>query len=169
MKLPAAAGILLVAVGAAGLIRGAVAQPVADVSGNTGADPIVVSNAFVRPPVPPAKEAAAYFTIYNTTDQADTLESVASGAGATAVLHVQVGGVMTAVSGGFEIAAHSSLVLSVGKGHVMIGDLYGTLRAGQTVNLELTFRNAGPISVAAPVVPFGAATPGSTPTTGASK
>ncbi|HJQ43400.1 MAG TPA: copper chaperone PCu(A)C [Jatrophihabitantaceae bacterium] len=168
MKLPAVAGVLLVALGVAGLVRGAVAQTAGDVSGNTGADPIVVANAFVRPPVPPATQAAAYFTVYNTTDQPDTLTSVASGAGATTVLHVLVNGVMTAVTGGFQIPAHGSLVLSVGKGHVMISDLYGKLTAGQTVNLELTFQNAGPITVAAPVVPFGAPTPGS-PTTGATK
>jgi copper(I)-binding protein len=167
VKLSVVAGILLVALGAAGLIRGAVAQPATDVSGNTGADPIVVSGAFVRPPVPPATEAAAYFTVYNTTAQPDTLESVVTGAGASAVLHTVVGGVMTAVTGGFVIPAHSSLVLSVGKGHVMISGLYGKLTAGQSVNIELTFQNAGPITVAAPVVPFGAPTPGST--TGATK
>lgn len=167
MKLPAIAGIALVALGAAGLIRGAGAQPVADVTGATGADPIVVSGAFVRPPVPPSTEAAAYFTVYNTTDRPDTLESVATGAGASAVLHTVVGGVMTAVTGGLVIPAHSSLVLSVGKGHVMISGLYGKLIAGQSVNIELTFQNAGPITVAAPVVPFGAPTPGST--TGATK
>ncbi|MDT4937716.1 MAG: periplasmic copper chaperone [Pseudonocardiales bacterium] len=155
----AGAGVLIAAVGAAGLIRGAVPQAIATGPGNTGADPIVVSGAFVRPPVPPASEAAAYFTVYNTTDRADTLLSVATGAGATAVLHTVVDGQMTAVEGGVPIPAHGSLVLSVGKGHVMIGQLFGPLRAGQTVNLELTFATAGPIEVVAPVVPFGSGVP----------
>ena len=34
----------------------------------------------------------------------------------------------------------------------MIENLYGTLTAGQTVNLELDFANAGPVLVTAPVI-----------------
>ena len=156
------AGVLIAAVGTAGLVRGALPQAGAS-AGNTGADPIVVSDAFVRPPVPPSQFAAAYFTVYNTTSVPDTLQSVSTGAGATAVLHTIVDGQMTAVTDA-TIPAHGSLVLSVDKGHVMIGDLFGPLKAGQTVNLELIFTNAGPVNVVAPVVPFG-----STPTTGATK
>lgn len=147
-------GVLIAALGTAGLIRGAVPQATAD-SGNTGASPIVVSDAFVRPPVPPTQLAAAYFTVYNTTGQDDTLQSVATGAGRTAELHQEVNGVMSAISGGVTIPAHGSLVLSVGKAHVMIGDLFGPLKAGQLVNIELTFANAGPVDVVAPVKPFG--------------
>jgi len=147
-------GVLIAAVGTAGLIRGASPQATAT-AGDTGAAPIVVSDAFVRPPVPPTQLAAAYFTVYNTTDQDDTLLSVVTGAGATAELHKEVNGVMTAISGGVVVPAHGSLVLSVGKGHVMIGDLFGPLKAGQIVNIELTFANAGPVDVAAPVRPFG--------------
>lgn len=150
-----AAGVLILAVGTAGLVRGAVPQAAANASGDTGSAPIVVSDAFVRPPVPPTQLAAAYFTVYNTTSVDDTLLSVATGAGATAELHKEVNGVMTAISGGVVIPAHGSLVLSVGKGHVMIGDLFGPLKAGQLVNIELTFANAGPVDVVAPVKPFG--------------
>jgi copper(I)-binding protein len=141
-----------------------VPQASAGATGNTGADPIVVTDAFVRPPVPPSPYAAAYFTVYNTTSVPDSLVSVSTGAGATAVVHVLVDGQMTAVTGGVTIPAHGSLVLSVSKGHVMIGDLFGPLKAGQTVNLELTFANAGPVNVVAPVIPLGAPTP-----TGATK
>jgi copper(I)-binding protein len=164
-------GVALVAVGAAGMIRGNVAQSVAT-SGSTGSDPIVVSGAYVRPPAPPTQLAAAYFTVYNTTGVDDRLTSVATGAGATATLHVLVGGVMTAVSGGITIPAHGRLVLSTGTGHVMIADLFGPLRAGQSVNLDLTFQNAGQITVTAPVIAFGAPAPTAvaTPaTTGATK
>lgn len=149
-----AAGALILAVGTAGLIRGAVPQATAT-AGDTGAAPIVVTDAFVRPPVPPTQLAAAYFTVYNTTSVDDTLLSVATGAGSTAELHKEVNGVMTAISGGVVIPAHGSLVLSVGKGHVMIGGLFGPLKAGQLVNIELTFANAGPVDVVAPVKPFG--------------
>jgi len=154
----AVAGALVAPVGIAGLVRGAVPQAIATGPGNTGADPIVVTDAFVRPPVQPSAFAAGYFTVYNTTDRDDTLLSVTTGAGRTAVLHTLVGGVMTAVSGGITVPARGSLVLSVDKGHVMIGDLFGPLTAGQTVNMVLLFANAGPIDVAAPVVPFGSST-----------
>jgi copper(I)-binding protein len=149
-----AVGLLIAAVGTAGLVRGATGQATAS-AGDTGAAPIVVADAFVRPPVPPTQLAAAYFTVYNTTGVDDTLLSVVTGAGRTAVLHKEVDGVMTAIEGGVVVPAHGSLVLSVGKGHVMIGDLFGPLRAGQSVNIELTFANAGPVDVVAPVKPFG--------------
>lgn len=162
------AGLVVIVFGTAAFIRGAVPQSAGSSVGSTGAEPIVVANAFVRPPVPPTPEAAAYFTIFNTTAVPDELESVTTGAGGEAVLHTYVGGVMTAISGGLEIPAHGSVVLSVGHTHVMISDLFGPLKAGQTVNIDLVFANAGPVEVEAPVVPFGAPTPGS-PSTASSR
>ncbi len=165
IPLPAvAAGVLVAAVGAAGLIRGAV-PPAAATGGATAASaPIVVSNAYVRQPAPPTDSAAAYFTVYNTTAKPDRLLSVTSGAGATAVLHATVNGVMQAATDGVVIPAKGSLVLSTGKGHVMIEQLFGKLLPGQNVNLELTFATAGPIDVTAPVIALGAPAPnGSAP------
>lgn len=169
---PAALGATLVAaVGAIGLIRGAV--PLASAGGKTDSPPIVVTNAYVRAPAPPTDAAAAYFTAYNTTAQADTLRSVTSGAGATTVLHATVNGTMTVATQGVVIPAHGSLVLSTGKGHVMIEQLFGKLLPGQNVNLELNFANAGPIDISAPVIALGAPAPGSSstasPSTGVSK
>lgn len=162
MRIPTAmAGIAVVALGVAGLIRGAVALPAAS-AGSTGADPIVISNAYLRPPAPPTQEAAAYFTVFNTTGEPDELLSVTSGAGGVAQLHSYVNGVMTAVAGAVMIPAHGSLVLTTGGPHVMISKLTGTVKAGQTVTLELLFQNAGPITVAAPVLAYGTPAPGST-------
>jgi copper(I)-binding protein len=151
-------GFVVAALGAAGLIRGAVS--LASDSGTvSAAGPIVVTNAYVRAPVPPTKTAAAYFTVTNTTGTDDRLLGVVTGAGATAVLHtVAAGGSMHAVASAV-IPAHGSLVLSTGKGHVMIGGLFGTLEAGQTVDLELDFANAGPIDVVAPVLAPGSPVP----------
>jgi periplasmic copper chaperone A len=115
---------------------------------------------YVRAPVPPTKIAAAYFTVYNTTAKPDRLIDVASGAGATAVLHTTGdNGDMTAARNGAVIPAHGSLTLSTGKGHVMLEQLYGTLKPGQQVNLELDFAAAGSIDITAPVVAVGAAVP----------
>ena len=57
------------------------------------------------------------------------------------------------------IPAHGSLVLSTGKGHVMIEQLFGTLLPGQNVDLELVFAKAGPIDVSAAVIALGAPAP----------
>jgi copper(I)-binding protein len=43
--------------------------------------------------------------------------------------------------------------------HVMIQKLIGTLKAGQTVDLQLSFTNAGTINVVAPVIPILAPAP----------
>jgi periplasmic copper chaperone A len=162
MRMPwpaAVAGILVAVLGAAGLVRGAVPLPAGVPV--TGTEPIVVSGAYVRAPAPPTDAAAAYFTVFNTTGRSDRLISVDSGAGATTVLHTAG---MTADVDGAVIPAHGKLVLSTGHGHVMIEKLFGQVRAGQTVNLNLTFEHAGVVSIVAKVVALGAPAP----TTGAS-
>jgi copper(I)-binding protein len=49
------------------------------------------------------------------------------------------------------IPAHGRLVLSVGHGHVMIENVFGTLKPGDNVNMTLTFEKAGTININAPV------------------
>jgi hypothetical protein len=147
-------GVVIAALGTAGLVRGA--QPVATSAPPPSGPPIVVSGAYVRAPAPPTDAAAAYFTVSNTTGTADRLVSVDSGAGATTVLHTSG---MTVDTDGAVIPAHGKLVLSTGKGHVMIEHLFGSLTAGQNVNLALTFERAGEIEVSAPVIALGAPIP----------
>lgn len=154
-------GTVVAALGAAGLIRGAMPQSAAAGPSSSAAGAISVTNPYVRAPVPPSHTAAAYFTIYNNTATADRLTDVQTGAGTDAVLHTLLpDGTMVAAANGVLIPPHGKYVLSTGKGHVMIEGVYGTLRAGQTVNLELDFRNAGPIDVVAPVIAVGARAPG---------
>ena len=99
-----------------------------------------MSNAYVRAPAPPTKSAAAYFTVFNTTGTPDRLVSVDSGAGETTVLHTAG---MTADADGAVIPAHGKLVLSTGNGHVMIEQLFGTLKRRPDRQLDLTFARAG--------------------------
>ena len=170
MRLPlptVLAGVLVAVVGTAGLVRGAQPLSAGGGSATSQSPPIVVTGAYVREPAPPTDAAAAYFTAYNTTDRADRLLSVISGAGRTATLHTIVGGQMVPTPDGVVIPAHGQLVLSVGNGHVMIEQLFGPLKPGQTVNLLLTFANAGPVEVTAPVIALGAPAP--TSTSGATK
>jgi copper(I)-binding protein len=157
MRLPwpgVAGGVVAVALGAAGLIAAAVPQSSGAVAASPGA--VTVANAFVRAPVPPAKEAAAYFTVYNTTSAPDRITGVQTGAGATAALH---GASMKPLSGAV-VPAHGKLVLRTGGMHVMIGQLFGRLRPGQFVNIDVTFVHAGSIDVVAKVLPYGATPPG---------
>ena len=153
-------GALIAAVGVLGLVRGAVpSAPAGEMaSGMAAASPITVEGAYVREPASP-DVAAAYFTVYNTTGQPDTLISVTTGAGEQATLHLDKGGTMTTADGGITVPAHGSVTLKAGTGHVMIQKLFGPLRAGQTVNIELTFAINGTVLVTAPVIGVLAPTP----------
>ena len=164
MRLPwpgVVGGFAVAAVGATGLIRGAMPQsPAGAGSSASAAGPIVVTGAYVRAPVPPTKIAAGYFTVYNTTGTDDRLESVETGAGASAELHAtESNGDMEAMATGVVVPAHGTLVLSTGANHVMIEQLYGPLKPGETVNMELDFQNAGPVNVTAPVIAVGTPPP----------
>ena len=160
IPLPMVIGATVVIIaGGAGLIRGAQPLPVGAASLSSNSDPIVVSDAYVRASAPPTDAAAAYFTVFNTTAKPDVLETVVSGAGASSVLHVEKNGQMVVTAAGPVIPPHGSLVFSTGGGHVMIEQLYGPVRAGQSVSLELTFQNAGVVDVTAPVIALGAPAP----------
>lgn len=164
-----AAAVVLVA-GLLGVVRGALPQSSADASSSVAGTSmagmegmsqdmaIVVSGAYLRQPANRIN-AAAYFTIYNTTGTADTLLSVASGAGAQTSVHTETAGGMQPSAGGLPVPAHGSLALTPGKGHVMIEQLYGPLLAGQTVNLALTFAKAGVVLVTVPVIAVTAPAP----------
>jgi copper(I)-binding protein len=154
-----AAGVAAETLGTAGLVRGAMPES-SGTSGTSSADPIVISGAFLRPPLPPSKNAAVYFTVYNTTGKPDRLQAVTAAIGTDAVLHTAG---MSADPNGVVIPARGHLTLSVGHGHVMIEGVTTRLRAGEPVNLELDFQNAGPVDVSAPVVPLGRPTPSGAP------
>ncbi|MCW2497115.1 copper chaperone PCu(A)C [Jatrophihabitans sp.] len=160
IPLPAVFGAgAVVVLGAAGLIRGAQPLPAASAGSSSPTAPIVVAGAYVRAPAPPTDAAAAYFTVYNTTGTADRLETVVSGAGAETVLHVEAHGAMVVSAAGPVLPPHSTLVFKTGASHVMIEKLFGTVKAGQSVSLELTFEKAGIVNVTAPVIALGAPAP----------
>ncbi len=172
MRLPwpgFAAGAVVAALGVAGLVRAAV--PVSSAApSHAAAGQLVVTGAYVREPVPPTQIAAAYFTVRNGTDQPDRIEGVSTGAGLSAVLHV-VGknGAMSAMSSSGElIPAHGTLVLTTGRSHVMISQLVAPLHAGDHVNIDIDFQNAGTIDVVAPVIAVGAPAPTAAASAGSS-
>src|SRR5262249_37945044 len=151
--------------GLAGLIRGAVPQTVGGPAlGGAATDPIVVSGALVREPGSP-DVAAEVFTGNIPTGHSHTLTLVATGAGWDTAVMADAGVTMSALATGLRIPAHSSVTLKPGKYHVMIEHLVGPLKPGQFVNLQLTFANAGPVNVSAPVIAINAPAP----TVGASR
>jgi len=157
LPLSLAAAALLAVAGLAGLVRGAVPSSTATPAANTATvaqGPIVISGAYVREPAN-GTNAAAYFTVTNTTDTPDALTTVESGAGAQTSLHTD----SMQRSAELSIPAHGSVTLSPGKGHVMIEKLYGPLKAGQSVNFQLTFAKSGQLLLTAPVIAIGAPAP----------
>jgi copper(I)-binding protein len=160
MRLPwpgVAGGVVAVALGAAGLIAAAVPQSSgAAPTASSGPGVVTIADAYVRAPVAPAKEAAAYFTVYNTTNAPDRITGVQTGAGATAELHSASMKELSSAT----VPAHGKLTLRTGGMHVMIGQLFGRLRPGQFVNIDVTFVHAGSIDVVAKVLPYGATPPG---------
>lgn len=168
------AAAVVLAAGLVGVVRGAMPQSTAastagtsaaagtSMAGMEGMSPdmaIVVNGAYLRQPANRIN-AAAYFTVYNTTGTPDTLLSVASGAGAQTSVHTETaGGGMQTSDGGLAVPAHGSLALTPGRGHVMIEQLYGPLLAGQTVNLAVTFAKAGQVLVTVPVIAVTAPAP----------
>jgi periplasmic copper chaperone A len=133
---------------------------------STGA-PITISGAYVRQPIAPyLSQAAAYFTLHNSTDQPDRVVQVATGASADAELETTAagaatGGAMSMTPLGHELVvpAHGSVRLEAGGVHLMLTHLIGTLKTGQSVDIEVTMAQSGDVEVQAPVIPYGARTP----------
>ena len=159
MRLPWQAvvgGTLVALVGAAGLVRAAVPE---GASGHSGPE-LTVSGAFMRAPVPPTTVAAAYFTVVNSGDAPDRLESVSSDAGPTAALHEdEPDGAMVMLATGVQIPAHGRVVLTTGHLHVMVENVYPQVKAGSTAHLTLHFRDSGTVRLTVPVLGIGAPAP----------
>ena len=127
------AGVLVIALGVAGLIRGAVAQPAA--APPTGGGSITGVNAQVRQVS--TDRAVASMTVYNTTAAADTITAAQSGAGAQTTL----------TKSSIVVPAHGRAPVQL-----VITQLDGPLRTGQFVNIQLTLETAGNVLVTARVV-----------------
>ena len=107
-----------------------------------------------------AKVGAGYLEIVNATAAADTLLSVAAAVAGRTEIHEMThdGGVMKmrALTNGLDLPAGATVSLSPGGLHIMFLDLKQPLTAGQTFDLELTFKTAGKIKVPVTVAAIGA-------------
>jgi copper(I)-binding protein len=112
--------------------------------------PLKIDGAWARATAGAARNGAAYMTIQNDGTTADRLVAASSPIAGSVELHAHLkdGDVMrmrpvTAV----DIAPGAPAVLQPGGLHVMLLDLKGPLKDGETFPLTLTFEKAGKVTV----------------------
>jgi copper(I)-binding protein len=130
---------MAIALGAALLGAGALAQPQQGVS---------VRDGQIRANAPGAPNSAAYMVVYNASAHDDQLLSVSCPCAGQASLHVShmVKGVMhMQAAGAVTIPAHGRVAFTPGGLHVMLTDLKSPLTDGQSQTLSLHFAHAGRI------------------------
>ena len=116
-----------------------------------------ITGAWVRTPTPGATSTAAYLVISNRGAVAETLTNVATPAATAASMHrtltsADMGG-MTGMQmvDAIHIPAGGEVTLEPGGFHVMLEGLTGALNDGDSVELVLTFEQAGDVTVTAEV------------------
>lgn len=115
---------------------------------------IQIAGAWARPSVAP--NSAVYATIFNLTEEEDTLVGGSVAAAEVVEIHdmtMSADGVMSMfpVEGGLKIPAGSMAQLKPGSLHVMLINLSETLDAGNMLEVTLTFANAGDITLTVPI------------------
>ncbi len=113
-----------------------------------------IADAWVRAPAGVDQPVAAYLTIHNPGDAPDVLVGVESPVALTCQLHETAmdSGGMTGMHEvhDLEIPAHGTVRLEPGGYHLMLTGV-GPLTTGASVELRLSFRNAGTVVVEAQV------------------
>ena len=120
------------------------------------AEGIVITDAYARSSGPSAKSGAVFMQIENTDQAADRLIAASTPAARRAELHTHIenaDGVMQMreVEGGFIIPAGDQHLLARGGDHVRLMGLTGPLDHGATMELTLTFEQAGDVTITVPV------------------
>jgi hypothetical protein len=112
---------------------------------------LVIEHPYARASAGPAKTGAAYLTVRNEGEADDRLVAVSCGAAMHAQLHGHVndGGVMRMrhLADGIAVPAGGEARLAPGGHHIMLMGLNGPLFEGETIQIELTFKKAGAVTV----------------------
>lgn len=119
-------------------------------------DSLMIQDAYARAASPKAMAGGSFMVIMNPTQTDDRLIAAASDAAARVELHTHIedaNGVMrmVEVEDGFEIPAGGQTELRRGGLHVMLMGLTRPLVQGETIDLTLTFENAGDMVVTVPI------------------
>jgi copper(I)-binding protein len=123
--------------------------------------PIKVENAWARATAPAAKSGAAFLTITDT-GPADKLVGVASPVAGMVQLHqtIEQSGVMKMEPvAALRLETGKPVELKPGSYHIMLMDLHGQLKQGDTFPVTLSFANAAPVTATVTVGPAGASGP----------
>ena len=123
---------------------------------------LTVYDAYIRQPASP-DVAAAYLTVRNDGNAPDRLSSAYCGAAGTTSVHADSAEMQPgdeAKSTPLQVPANATVSLTPAKGHIMLDELTGTLRAGDTVSLLLRFDKAGQVLLDVPVISITAPAPG---------
>jgi periplasmic copper chaperone A len=115
---------------------------------------ITVTDAWARSSTMAERAGAAYLTIHNGGSEADRLVGVTSPTAGTVEMHEST--LMDGMMGmapveAIEVPAGGVAELKPGGFHIMLIGMTGELKAGDTVQLTLTFEKAGEVQVAAEV------------------
>ena len=125
------------------------------------AQPIQAEQPWARATAPQQKMGGAYVTL--TSPAGDWLLGGSSPAAARVELHeMQVDGTvmrMRELADGLPLPAGQAVAMAPGSYHLMLVDLKQPLVAGQTVPVQLRFRDAPPMEVPMQVAPVGAQGP----------
>lgn len=122
-----------------------------------------IKDAWARATPPKAQAGGAFVTILNGGDKIDNLVGVAAPVAKTVEIHTHIaqGDVMRMVAvGSVEVAPGKTVAMAPGGLHVMLIGLNEPLKEGASFPLELTFAQAGKVTVTVDVKPVGAMGPG---------
>jgi len=119
------------------------------------ADGLIVTDAWVRPPMGPDRPGAGYLTITNTFGADDALIGVSSPVATSVEMHETMaddsGMVGMAPLDRIDVKVGSVVKLEPGGYHLMLMGVAGMPPVGGTVQLTLTFQHAGDVVVQAEV------------------
>lgn len=115
-----------------------------------------VDKAYARAVGASAMAGAAFMQITNQSGQDDILTGATTNVSAMTELHTHIDdgdGVikMRQIVGGIKLAAGETIVMKRGGDHVMLMGLNDSLDTGETLEITLTFKEAGDVIVKVPV------------------
>ncbi|MEM9709347.1 MAG: copper chaperone PCu(A)C [Pseudomonadota bacterium] len=117
---------------------------------------IMVDDAYARASTPTSKAGAAFMTIMNMSDTDDRLVAASSNVSERVELHTHLedaNGVMRMieVEDGFAIPAGGMTELARGGAHVMFMGLNQPFNDGESIEVTLTFEQAGDMTLMIPI------------------
>ncbi len=116
---------------------------------------VEISKAWLRASIGQSNVTAGYFTIQNIGDQDDRLLKIQTSAAVKAEMHATSmgeGGMMRMrPMDDLAISAGESASFRAGGDHIMLTGLVAPIKAGDSIDLTLTFEHAGDVVVAIPV------------------